>query len=307
MKAVSATRLPDDEQAWAYEVKWDGYRLLAFVRDGTVRLQSSNLIDVTAKYPELGGLAASVHADRAVLDGEIVAIGEDGRPSFGLLQRHEVPVRYVVFDVLQVDGQDTTGLPYEQRRELLSKLLEPGPFWRMAEADIGDGQALYDATAALGLEGIIAKRLGSTYQPGRRSAAWRKIKHRRRQEVVIGGWSTGEGNRTGTFGALLVGVYDGDELHFCGSVGTGFDQRTLEELRVVLKGREIDACPFVETPAEIAARSVWRTSVKAAHWVRPELVCEVEFSEWTDDAILRHASFMGLRYDKSPREVVREP
>ena len=194
-----------DDDHWAYEIKWDGYRTLAFVDDGTLRLQSRRLLDVTAKYPEVAELPAAVNAARAVLDGEIVCFDATGRPSFEALQRHDTQAVYHVFDILSVDGNDTVSLPYEERRALLVEVVEPGSNWLVPAHRIGDGAALLAATAERGLEGVMAKRLGSTYTPGKRTKEWRKIKNRIRAEVVIGGYTAGSGNREGTFGALLVG------------------------------------------------------------------------------------------------------
>lgn len=305
MKAVSGD-LPRHEGTWAFEVKWDGYRTIAHIDSGRLRLQSLKLPDVTARYPELAGLADAVNATTAVLDGEVVVI-EDGRPSFGALQRHERPATYVLFDVLEIDGTDARGLGYEQRRALLAQLVEPGPAWRVGGWEVGGGTALLAATKDLGLEGVVAKRLGSTYQEGRRSPAWRKVKHRRRQELVIGGFTRGEGNRSGTFGALLLGVHDAGLLRFAGAVGTGFDQRLLDDLTARLRSMVQPASPFAPPSGPAATSVAWRQITRTATWVRPELVCEVEFAEWTGDGVLRHPAFVGLRDDKDPAEVIREP
>lgn len=297
---ATAGDLPVDDDAWAYEVKWDGYRTLAFLDHGTLRLQSRNLLDVTSRWPELAGLAGSVPPGLTVLDGETVAVEPDtGRPSFGALQRGEGVVRYVAFDVLVLDGHETCSLPYERRRELLRSGLEPAPRWSVPAHRVGGGADLLVAARDHGLEGIIAKRLGSTYQPGRRSAAWRKVKIRHQQEVVIGGYTRGQGSRRATFGALLVGVHDDAVLRFAGAVGTGFDDATLHDLACRLQLLETPEPPF-RSPVPAAVR---RTAV----WVQPVLVAEVAFTEWTADGLLRQASFVGLRDDKSPDEVVREP
>jgi bifunctional non-homologous end joining protein LigD len=306
MKAVTGD-LPSDDDAWAFEIKWDGYRTIAHVDGGHLRLQNIKQPDVTARYPELAGLGVAVNAPSAVLDGEVVVIGPDGRPSFGLIQLHELPASYVLFDVLEVGGQDTTGLAYERRRALLADLVEPGPTWRVGDWEVGGGSALFEATAALDLEGVVAKRLGSTYQPGRRSPSWRKVKHRKRQEVVVGGFTKGEGGRSSTFGALLVGVYDGPVLRFAGAVGTGFDQRLLEDLTGQLRAMVVPDTPFAAPVGPAATHVGWRQVVRTATWVRPELVAEVAFAEWTSDGVLRHPAFIGLRDDKDATEVVREP
>lgn len=288
MKA-SLGSLPTDDDRWAYEVKYDGYRTLAFVDGGSVRLQSTKGLDVTGTYPELRRLPEGVHADTAVLDGEFVVLDDDGRPRFELVQRHERAGALYVFDVLRIDGHDTIGLPYEQRRSLLDQLVEPGDHWMVPSHRVGDGAALLAATGEQGLEGIMAKRLGSLYTPGKRTPNWRKIKHRRRVDVVIGGFTTGDGNRSSTFGALLVGRWDGDRLAFAGGVGTGFSQATLESLTDRLRTLRTDACPF-DPPPPAAYR-------RGAVWVDPRLTATIEMTEFTNDGFVRHASFVTLRED----------
>jgi len=285
MKATLGT-LPTDDERWAYEIKWDGYRTMAFVDAEGVRLQSTNLHDVTAKYPELSELATGVHAGTAVLDGELVVLDDDGRPRFELMQRHERQAVLHVFDVLRVDDHDTTELPYESRRQLLEQLVEPGDNWLVPRHRVGGGSELLAATGEQGLEGVMAKRLESTYLPGKRSPNWRKIKHRRRVDVVIGGFSTGEGNRAATFGSLLVGRHDGDRLVFAGGVGTGFDQALLESMTKRLRHLETTDCPFDPAPP-VAYR-------RAARWVTPQLTATIEITEFTNDGLVRHASFVEL-------------
>jgi bifunctional non-homologous end joining protein LigD len=285
MKAGIGT-LPADDDRWAYEIKWDGYRTLLFVRDGQVRVQSSSGLDATRTYPELGAIAASVNATEAVLDGEIVVFDE-GRPSFEALQRHQSQVVFQAFDVLSINGHDVIGLPYEQRRELLTGVLEPGSNWTVPAHRIGGGAELLAATAAQGLEGVMAKRLGGTYTPGKRSPHWRKVKNRVPTELVIGGFTAGSGNRTGTFGALLVGRHDHQGvLRFAGGVGTGFSQRRLEELTARLRALVVPTCPFTPEPP--------RTYSRDATWVRPELSARVEITEFTNEGYVRHASFIDL-------------
>jgi bifunctional non-homologous end joining protein LigD len=285
MKAALGS-LPVDDARWAYEIKWDGYRTIAFVDDGRVRLQSSNLYDVTAKYPELSELHEGVHAQRVILDGELVVLDDLGRPRFELLQVHKRQAALVMFDVLNIDGHDTIELPYEDRRALLDQVVEQGDNWFVSAHQIGDGAALLDATFEQELEGVMAKRLGSTYVPGKRSPNWRKVKNRRRVDVVIGGFSRGEGNRTGSFGSLLVGRYDGDVLRFAGGVGTGFNQKRLESLTARLKQLTVPDCPFDPLPP-----AAYR---KGATWVRPELEATVEITEFTNEGFVRHASFVEL-------------
>ena len=288
MRATLGT-MPARDDGWAYEVKWDGYRTLAFVEDGTVRLQSSNQLDVTPKYPELGPLGDGVAARRAVLDGELVVLDDDGRPRFELIQRHERQAALYVFDVLSIDDHDTIGLVYEHRRRLLGELLEAGPNWAAPAHRIGDGQALLAATAAKDLEGIMAKRLGTTYRPGTRSKEWRKVKHRRRATVVIGGYTAGTGNRSSSFGALLVGRWADGALQFAGGVGTGFTQRLLEDLLARLRVLRTGVCPFATLPPTSYRRG--------ATWVEPVLSVTVEITEFTNDGYVRQASFVGLEDD----------
>jgi bifunctional non-homologous end joining protein LigD len=278
--------LPPDDENWAFEIKWDGYRTLAFVDGGRTRLQSSNLIDVTAKYPELAEFAGSVNAGSAIVDGELVVLDSEGRPSFELMQQHATQVAFYVFDVLSVDGHDTISLIYEQRRELIVGLVETGPNWMVPSHRVGDGASLLAATVERGLEGVMAKRLGSTYVPGKRTPNWRKVKNRRTVEVVIGGYRPGTGNRESTFGALLVGVPEDDGLRFAGGVGTGFNQRTLSDLLARLRSLRTDTCPFRSLPPREYSRD--------AIWVRPELRATVEITEFTNEGYVRQSSFTGL-------------
>jgi bifunctional non-homologous end joining protein LigD len=311
MKAVTGT-LPANETGWAFEIKWDGVRVLSLIEDGRVRLRSSNGNDVTARYPELDALREALGAHTVVLDGEVVAMDDNGRPSFGRLQHRmhlanaaevrrraeAAPVTYVVFDLLHLDGNDVMPLPYLERRRLLTELLPNDGCWTVPAHREGDGTALLAAVSEQGLEGIMAKRVDSVYVPGKRSSAWVKIKARLRQEFVVGGWWPGEKGRAGRLGSLLVGVYEGDRLRYCGKVGTGFTDRELTRLGTLLAPLETEDQPFDPPPP--------RPVATRAHWVRPELVAEVEFGEWTDEGILRHPSYMGLRDDKSPTDVVRE-
>ncbi len=285
MKGVLGT-LPADDDQWAFEIKYDGYRTLAFVDGEQTRLQSTTLADVSRRWPEIGGLASGVHASSAILDGELAVLDDLGRPRFELIQRHERSAVYFVFDILQIDGRDTIALQYEQRRRLLAEVVEPGGNWTVPTHHVGDGAALLAATAAQQLEGVMAKRLGSTYQPGGRTPNWRKIKNRIRVEVVVGGFTAGSGNRESTFGAILVGrPVDGD-LVFAGGVGSGFNQRTLEAMRRRFEDLRADDCPFTPTPP--------REYVRQATWVRPELTALVEITEFTNDGYVRQATFIRL-------------
>lgn len=316
MKATLASDPPVDDDNWAYEIKWDGMRAIGFVEDGTLRLQSVNGLDATVRFPELAGLADAIAPHSAVLDGEIVTFNEHGVPSFGLLQprmqaRSAVaareraatqPVFYVLFDILELDGEDLTDGAYEDRRDALLDAVMPGPHWKVSEGWIGGGEELMEVMRTKGMEGLIAKRLGSTYEIGRRSRNWLKLKVRRRQELVVGGWLPGEGTRAAHFGALLVGYHDrsvkGSPLRYAGRVGTGFNETELQRLLKLLSELAADDCPFDPPPP--------RPVTRHAHWVRPELVVEVEFGEWTQDAILRHPAYIGQRFDKSADDVVRE-
>jgi bifunctional non-homologous end joining protein LigD len=311
MKAVTA-ELPTDD-GWAFEVKWDGMRIISFCDRGTIRLQTTNRLDATARFVELAPLAESLEDHQVVLDGEVVAFSDAGRPDFGRLQSRMhgvppgvvhgteelVPISYVVFDLLWLDGVDAMPAPYVDRRRLLTDLVEPGPAWQVPAHQVGDGDVLLGAVRDRGLEGVMAKRVDAAYVPGKRSPAWRKVKVRRRQELVVGGWLPGEGNRSSTFGALLVGYQTPDGLHYAGRVGTGFDAADLARLQVELGSRARETSPF--------ARPVPPPVARHGRWVEPELVVEVSFGEWTSGDILRHPSYEGLRLDTSADEVVREP
>ncbi|MGH2862909.1 MAG: DNA ligase D [Solirubrobacteraceae bacterium] len=308
MLAKLAT-LPADESQWAFEVKWDGVRAVTHSEPGRLRLLSRTGNDVTVAYPELQALNRALGSHRAILDGEIVACDGEGRPSFQLLQprmhlrgetavrrqAQSAPVTYMIFDLLWLDGHSLLTLPYGERRARLEALELEAARWRVPESFAGDGSALLAATREQGLEGVIGKRLDSRYVSGRHSA-WIKIKNWGRQEAVIGGWRSGKGGRTGRIGALLLGVYDADgELQYVGRVGTGFDTRELERLAGLLEPLARRTTPFAG-----------RQPPKDSHFVEPELVCEVDFSEWTHAETLRQPSYKGLRDDKRPEEVVRE-
>jgi bifunctional non-homologous end joining protein LigD len=302
-------RLPRDDRPWAYEVKWDGVRAIAYLQPGRMRLESRNLNEITGQYPELRGLTRALGAREAVLDGEVVAFEEGGRPSFARLQQriHQTsesvirrrmkayPVTYVVFDLLYLDGHSLMELPYSERREALEGLGLDGEHWRTPSYSTGDGRALLEASSAQGLEGLVAKRLDSRYEPGRRSGAWLKVKNTARQELVIGGWLPGEGRRKRRIGALLMGFYEGERLRFAGKVGTGFREKELDELAARLAPLERPTSPFEG-----------RQPQRGAVFVEPRLVAEVEFGEWTPDGLLRHPSYKGLRTDKDPRGVTLE-
>jgi bifunctional non-homologous end joining protein LigD len=308
MLAVPARELPADDDRWGYEFKWDGVRAIAYGSGAAVRVMSRNDKDITGTYPELTGLAGMV--DRpVVLDGEIVAL-RDGRPDFGLLQSRmhvrrpserllrSVPVGYYVFDVLCLDGRPLLDQPYTGRRAVLEKLALSGDHVQTPPWFRGGGAQVLAVSLANGLEGVIAKRLESRYHPGRRSGDWLKIKNVRHQEVVVGGWKAGGGRRTGLIGSLLLGTYTDRGLKYAGHVGTGFTEAMLRDLADRLEPLARESSPFdTEVPREHA---------RHAHWVEPELVGEVSYTERTAEGRLRHPSWRGLRPDKTPGEARRE-
>jgi bifunctional non-homologous end joining protein LigD len=310
MLATTST-LPLDDEHWAFEMKWDGVRALLAVEGGRVRIRSRRGNDVTDRYPELHELAAALGSTDALLDGEIVALDASGRPSFELLQPRmhvgsvstarrlasEAPVVCMLFDVLWLDGRIVVGRAYDERRELLEGLALAGPTWQTPPAHHGDGKAVLDASRGLGLEGVVAKRRDSRYEPGRRSGAWRKVKVDRSQELVVGGWLPGAGRLDARLGSLLVGHYDdGGGLRYAGRVGSGIDEAARARLEALLATRRRDRSPFVSTPRLV--RPVW---------AEPDLVVQVRFHEWTHAGILRHPRYEGLRDDVDPASVVREP
>jgi bifunctional non-homologous end joining protein LigD len=302
---ATTSELPDDDAGWAYEMKWDGIRAIGYVEGGRVTLLSRNDRDVTSTYPELRRLGEALGSTQVVLDGEIVCFDEHGHPSFGRLQQRlgvtsaaqtrrlasTHPVVYIVFDLLHLDGVSTLALPYTERRARLEGLELAGPAWQTPPALDGAGRDLLDATKEQGLEGLIAKRSNSPYQPGRRTRDWLKIKNIRDVEVVVGGWHPGEGRRKDTLGALLVGIPDDDGLRYAGKVGTGFSDAVLRDLEKQLSRLERKTSPFLDVP---------RKDAKDARWCSPTLVGEVAYSSWTDDRRLRHPRWRGLRPDKSP-------
>lgn len=314
MLATLSEVLPTGE-GWAYEMKWDGVRALAVVERGAVRLTSRNGNDVTVAYPEIQHLSAQLGSAGVMLDGEIVAADEEGRASFQLLQSRmhlrertavermarEVPVAFMIFDVLWFDGHLVVRAPYTQRRALLDELGLRGPAWQTPPSS-GDGEEAFRISKELGFEGVVAKRLESPYQPGRRAASWRKVKHQLRQEFAIGGWVFGESGRAGKVGALLIGYHDDDGvLRYAGKVGTGFTDKELDRLASVLAAIEIDANPFG------GAKPFGPSGVpRDAHFVEPTLVAEVRFTEWTAGGRIRHPAYLGMRADKNSNDVARE-
>jgi bifunctional non-homologous end joining protein LigD len=305
--------LPAKDRGWAYEFKWDGIRAVTYIDGGRVRALTRNGNDVSEVYPELRGLGLQLGATSVILDGEIVAMDDEGRPSFSKLQNRmqvrgaaqvrraaaATPVNYLIFDVLYLDGRPLVNESYDERRSILQSLALDGPDWVVTDSftDVS-GDKVFDVARSGGLEGVVAKLRASHYQPGRRSDAWIKVKLTRTQEVVIGGWAPGKGNRQQTFGALLAGVPGKKGLEYVGKIGTGFSGKQQDDLLAMLRPLSRPDSPFA-TPVPSAHRA-------GATWVEPTVVGEVRFTEWTKDGQIRHPAWRGLRPDKDPREVVRE-
>ncbi len=312
MKAIAGD-LPPDDGAWWFEVKWDGMRILAHVEGDAVVLRSARGADATTSFPELRTIAESVGGRSCVLDGEVVAMGDRGAPSFARLQQRmhisdprlaaeraaEVPVVYMVFDLLELDGRPTTSLTYVERRRLLEDLVGPGPTVQVPAAFPSGGADLLEAARRQGLEGVVAKRVDSAYQPGGRSDRWRKVKVRHEQEFVVAGWLGGTGVRAHTIGSLVLGCRRDGELAWVGNVGTGFTDRELRRLAALLGPLAVDACPFPTRPEGPTG--------SRARWVAPELVVQVAFGEWTEAGRLRHPAYLGQRDDKDAAEVTCDP
>jgi bifunctional non-homologous end joining protein LigD len=312
MLAVGGRRPDRDLASWAVEMKWDGVRALAFIEGGRLRLVSRTGKDITTTYPEVAALGRAIQHKQVLLDGEIVAFA-GGRPDFEALQprmhvssptqalrlAEQTPVTYLAFDVLQLDGRPLTALPYRERRELLETIIPNGGRWLCPPTFPGeDLEAVRAASVANGLEGVVAKRLDSGYEPGHRSGDWVKIKNLRAQEVVVAGWKPGKGNRTGQIGSLLIGLHADGGLVYCGHVGTGFSVATLRMLGARLAPLRRPDSPFDgPVPAEHARDAVW---------VEPRQVIEVTFDSWTRAGRMRAPAYRGLRDDKDPRDVVRE-
>ncbi len=309
MKATLADAAFDDPD-WLFEVKWDGYRVEAVVRDGRARIWTRNQLDASRYFPELAGEAPWIDAREAIVDGEVVALDADGRPSFSLLQDRTgirtgrvpgskapgqpAPVVYQVFDLLHLDGRSLLLVPLEERKRLLRSRLRPHPRVGYASHVVGDGLAFTEAARAQELEGIVAKLRRSPYEAGRRSRSWLKFKLRREQEVVVVGWLEGQGTHR-DLGSLIVAVRSGDRWAHAGQVGSGIDTKTRRELRITLDELARDTSVLDPVPR-----------LKGAHWVEPKLVIRVEFADWTADDLLRQAAFKGLEIGKAPTSVRRE-
>ena len=310
MAAVTVKKLPEGDE-WLYELKWDGYRAL-LIKDGEdVQLRSRNDKNLTAMYPGIAGVGRRQKIKQIVLDGELVALGEDGRPSFQALQhrsshqKHQIV--FYAFDVLYADGQDLTDEPLEARRARLPALVSTNAVLRLSQDLPGSAAEIVKALRAAGIEGVIAKRRDSTYQPGERSSDWVKLKLERQQEFVIGGYRPDGANG---FDALLVGYYEGKELRFAGKVRAGLVPHVRREVLGKLKPLQIQDCPFANLPDTGFGRwggGITADHMREMHWTKPQLVAQIRFVEWTAEHRLRHAAFLGLRLDKSAREVRREP
>lgn len=312
MKARLVASPPEGE--WIYEIKLDGFRALAFKQGSEVRLLSRNEKDFAEKFPEVAGALAGISAEEAVIDGEIVALDPKGRSSFQLLQAYDLgeerpPIYYYVFDLLSLNGKDLRNQPLFDRKELLEKVVKNvSEVIRFSASLEGPPEKLLEQARRLGLEGLMAKRKDSVYEPGRRSGAWIKLKLHREQEFVIGGYTPPQGSRQ-HFGSLLVGYYDKKGLYFAGKVGTGFDKKLLKALHAQLESISIPECPFYNLPEKKGSRyspGLTVAEMRRCHWVKPALVCQVKYSEWTRDGKLRQPVFLGLRQDKPASEVVRE-
>jgi len=302
---------PFDGDDWLFEIKWDGYRAVAFIENNKARLVSRNQNELTGRYPELKDLPQFIKAKTAILDGEVVALDEQGRPSFSLMQQRTgfrpggrratpqagVPVLYYAFDLLYLDGYDLRRLPLEERKKKLASVILPGDSLRFSDHYEGEGKALFELAREKGLEGILAKKRDSAYQE-RRSSDWLKIKIRHELECVIGGYTEPEGSRA-HFGSIVLGLYDkqGRLIHV-GQAGSGFNQKSLAEIWKLLKQRETKQKPFY---GEVEA-------LRKVYWVKPESVAQIEYAEWTggnntgSGPKLRAPVFLGLRDDKDPRE-----
>ena len=290
---------PPEGPDWLLEVKWDGYRAIAIVEHTNVRLLSRNGLSLGKKFEKVVAELERLNFNSAILDGEVVAVDQDGIPRFELLQRFQRKPQgtliYYVFDLPYLDGKDLTGLPLWKRRALLRKVLSENEVVRFSETVESDAKRFFELATQKGLEGIVAKRKDSAYRPGQRTKAWIKIKSRIKQEAVIGGITEPTGSRK-HFGALMLGVCDRGKLRYVGHTGTGFTHEMLKDILKRLTPHFTDTCPFEARPK----------ASSRVQWVKPKLVCEVAFHEWTSDGMLRAPSFLGLRDDKSPTEVVRE-
>ncbi len=305
---------PPTHGDWVYELKFDGIRAVA-IKDGKkVSLISRNGNKLDKRFPEVADAVKELPVQECVLDGEVVALDDEGRSSFQLLQALEMegrkaPLRFYLFDLLQLNGKSLLELPVEQRKQVLASVCENvGDPIRYSGEITGDVKSLLAEVKRRGLEGLIGKQRGSQYEPGRRSSAWIKLKSVTEQEFVIGGYTPPAGSRK-YFGAIIVGYYDKGKLKFAGKVGSGFTEKSLSMLHKKFRLEERDDCPFVDLPSKSAgqwSQGITPSMMNKMHWVNPEFVAQIKFSEWTRDNKLRQPVFLGLREDKDQREVVRE-
>jgi bifunctional non-homologous end joining protein LigD len=305
---------PPKHGDWLYELKFDGIRAMAIKNDRKVSLISRNGNKLDARFPEIVGAVKNLPVREYVIDGEVVALDEDGRSSFQLLQGLEMegrkaPLRFYVFDLLQLDGKSLLGLPLEQRKQVLAKICENvGDPIRYSGEISGDVKSLLAEVKRRGLEGLIGKQRNSVYEPGRRSGTWIKLKCVNEQEFVIGGYTPPAGSRK-YFGAILVGYYEIGKLRFAGKVGSGFTEKSLSMLHKKFREEEHDDCPFVDLPSKQGGewvQGITPSMMKKMHWVNPKFVAEIKFAEWTRDQKLRQPVFLGMREDKAATEVKRE-
>jgi bifunctional non-homologous end joining protein LigD len=298
MLASLAERVPHGD-GWTFEVKFDGYRAVAYIRAGECTLVSRNGNDLTGRFPDVAkALVKAVKTPNAVVDGEVTRVDESGRASFSELQQGSGALVYYAFDLLELDGRPWIDEPLEERKERLRALLDARVKTVAYSESFDDGDALYRAAQERGLEGIVAKRAGSAYKPGRRSKDWLKLKTDVNDEFVIAGYTRGTGRRAGTFGALVLAVNEGNDLRYVGNVGTGFDDTEIRNLLKLLKPLHRDDSPFPVAP------KMPRIRKGDVQWVEPRLVAQVRYGEWTHDGHLRHPAYLGLRDDKDAGEVV---
>jgi bifunctional non-homologous end joining protein LigD len=306
MMATRATTLPSGDE-WSYEVKWDGYRAQGIKSGRGVLLASRNLKDITRQYPTIAAAVSRVRATTATIDGEIVALDADGRPSFQALHHWSIEglsLVYYAFDLLHVDGRDLTKRPLDERRAALREIVDRSGVL-LSEPLPGTPAQIASAVRQLGLEGVVAKKRRSTYVAGRRSDAWIKVRFAHHQELVVGGYKP----TASSFDSLLVGYHDGARLMCAGKVRNGFTPAVRAQLLEQLRALEISRCPFANLPTSYSSHwgeGITAEEMTALRWVKPRVVVEVSFAEWTRDGSLRHAAFVGLRDDKRARDVRRE-
>jgi bifunctional non-homologous end joining protein LigD len=297
MLASQKTHLPRGE-GWAFEVKFDGYRAVAYVRAGECRLVSRNGNDLTGRFAELAkAVAKAVRSPNAVVDGEVARLTAEGRSSFSELQQGTGPLVYFAFDLLELDGVARIGERLDERKAALRELLDPGVSTVVFSESFDDGAALLEAARERGLEGIVAKRVDSPYRPGRRTREWLKLKLDTNDEFLIAGYTRGAGRRAASFGSLVLAVHEGGELRYVGNVGTGFDDAEIRRLLKLFEPLRRDTSPFAEEP------KMPRVRKGDVEWLEPRLVAQVRYGEWTHDGHLRHPAYLGLRDDKAPEEV----